>query len=112
MNREPKGLRRSMRSCITTFLLFFVKKQPCSPKSTPTPFRRRNSMSFDQSGGVMALDPDEVETAPAAKTLDPSEVEDAPGQSAMQSSDATSQQTTPETTPGSGSMYEANAPNT
>ena len=35
-------------------------------------------MAFDQAGGVMTLDPDEVETSPAVKTLDASEVEDAP----------------------------------
>src|SRR5580658_1766287 len=42
-------------------------------------------MALDQSGnaGVIALDPDEVETSPAAKTLDQSEVEDAPGARAI-----------------------------
>src|ERR1700734_3467314 len=71
-------------------------------------------MAFDQAGGVMTLDPDEVETSPAVKTLDASEVEDAPSVrqgSSSQSSDSSSQQTTPETASGSGSMYESNAPN-
>src|SRR3984885_11953252 len=71
-------------------------------------------MAFDQAGGVMTLDPDEVETSPAVKTLDASEVEDAPSVrqgSSSQSSDSSSQQTTSETASGSVSMYESNAPN-
>ena len=52
-------------------------------------------MAFDQAGGVMTLDPDEVETSPAVKTLDASEVEDAPSLRQTQSSDSSSQQPTP-----------------
>ena len=52
-------------------------------------------MAFDQAGGVMTLDPDEVETSPAVKTLDASEVEDAPSVRQAQSSDSSSQQPTP-----------------
>ena len=70
-------------------------------------FRRRYLMAFDQSAGVLTLDPDEVETSPAATALDPSEVEDAPSQSVSSSAQPLP---TPETA-GGGSRYEANIPN-
>jgi hypothetical protein len=70
-------------------------------------------MAFDPAGGVLTLDPDEVETSPAAKALDPSEVEDAPSprqNSLAQSASAGQPLPTPQTA-GGGSRYEANIPN-
>jgi hypothetical protein len=63
-------------------------------------------------GGTLTLDPDEVETSPAAMTLDPSEVEDAPSgrQNASTSSAPAQPLPTPQTA-GGGSRYEANIPN-
>jgi len=72
-------------------------------------------MASDQggSGGVLTLDPDEVETSPAAKALDPSEVEDAPRprqSSLAQTASPEAPLPTPQTA-GGGSRYEANIPN-